>query len=978
MVAQAIADLQGMTHFDSLGMLRGMDALAESHDALDSEEEGSAASMSLASDLQDFEPHREHGEPDQAIGQLRGDAPPVEALDEDSWDFGTVTRPPGKEVSYSYTEELINFDLAVRLSQTEVMKSTKYNSLSWAEILLIFARRARDITAQGVGLITSAWWESKREVKWPGRRYSGISGQKPSHLPEEERSSPGGFAGLSPFGLPRTLRAILRCGVGLTDIDMEISHVQLQLMLGPMLKLEMPVTSTIWENRAAVLEDIVRSEWGRNKTVKHAKRLLVMIIYGMQLPRGLPPIMQEFELEQHRFTASVLNAYPREAKLVRKPATLVFYLIERMERRVIDSIVSLGRSHGLKARSYEHDGITGPERWSSLIGPIKDQLGVVVSIKPVPKDYEELEVLLQGVFGQDYRLDLPELTPDRVQELLEDPLHRALYSLEAGDVDHDAFARVVARELDGTFAIEREDKENLTVQWFDKARKIWVRAGGARRLWCETTSILRRVAKPRNADGEYEPAPGKYGNKHFVSSVVDMLKCHLPAATELEDLDGDTARFLLRFSCGKVLDFRTGEVRPARPEDRISQCTGKPFRPFKDEGIEQLLLEINNFWAQGGTDVGFFFAQRLDKLVGESKLYGLFYGLTEDHNLALWLLKQCARAIAGVPGVEEVLWMSDSRGSNGKGCVLALLKHALGIKNGYYGTLTYEKHFLGTGQARWGNDPDLAACEGKRVIVVNEGPDLKDSRQPLNVALIKRLTCGSDDPISSTAKYKDPSFWQPQCLLAFATNFTPSFPTEDGGVKSRLSYVYMPFSFVQNPKPDSMERKLDTSIKTDLVPKLVPELMYWAVFLVQGIMMQRSSRVLLPRPPKVVEDSDIHFLSAPSSLEAQRRGKEYIEGFLVPWEREMGRPATRTEIQKHFKETHEHADIRASLQGYLREAEGRTRFSQRFQGQSYTVYKARLQGGKVSDSETVPLVVVTIRDFKPHAGAEEPSAEQDS
>ena len=64
------------------------------------------------------------------------------------------------------------------------------------------------------------------------------------------------------------------------------------------------------------------------------------------------------------------------------------------------------------------------------------------------------------------------------------------------------------------------------------------------------------------------PAPSLYGNDRFFVPVANIVKTYLPTATTMPDLDGSNARFLLRFACGNVLDFRTGEVRLAQPADR--------------------------------------------------------------------------------------------------------------------------------------------------------------------------------------------------------------------------------------------------------------------------------------------------------------------------------------------------------------------------------------------------------------------------
>ena len=93
----------------------------------------------------------------------------------------------------------------------------------------------------GIGVITSAWWEPQHEVNWSGRRYSGVVGKAPTSMPVEEQAAPRGFAGLSPFALPRVLRQVLRCGTGIVDLDLNLSHLQVQIHGNA----EMPITRAI-------------------------------------------------------------------------------------------------------------------------------------------------------------------------------------------------------------------------------------------------------------------------------------------------------------------------------------------------------------------------------------------------------------------------------------------------------------------------------------------------------------------------------------------------------------------------------------------------------------------------------------------------------------------------------------------------------------------------------------------------------------
>jgi phage/plasmid-associated DNA primase len=238
-----------------------------------------------------------------------------------------------------------------------------------------------------------------------------------------------------------------------------------------------------------------------------------------------------------------------------------------------------------------------------------------------------------------------------------------------------------------------------------------------------------------------------------------------------------------------------------------------------------------------------------------SALYRIFFGFFEDHNVSLWLLKQSVRAVAGHPGYEEVLFLVDGRGSNGKGAWLAIMKAVLGIDNGYYGTLEYEKHLIGLGMsAKNVNNPGIAELAGKRFVAVNESPE------SCAVTLIKRLASGGDDPILATAKYKDPAVFQPQCLLAFCTNKSPDFPPKDGGFKSRCSYVNMPFEWVENPTGPG-QRGIDINVKEQIARTIQSVFLFWAVHLTPGLLRPKA-RAIMPAPAKVQEDNADQFAAA--------------------------------------------------------------------------------------------------------------------
>lgn len=219
------------------------------------------------------------------------------------------------------------------------------------------------------------------------------------------------------------------------------------------------------------------------------------------------------------------------------------------------------------------------------------------------------------------------------------------------------------------------------------------------------------------------------------------------------------------------------------------------------------------------------------------------YGLFEDHSVALWMLRHFVCAAAGLGGYEGMLFMVDPRGTNG----------------GYYASLEYAKHFMGTGASKSNiNNPNIAALVGRRVVAVNETPSEGHggSSGTFNTTLAKSLASG-DEPLSAMAKYKDPMSYKPQCLLVFCTNCNPEVPGNDGGFKSRVSYVTMPFEWVAQPTEPG-QRRIDVSIKERVVKTLQPEFFFWARLLAPGLLNPKG-RLITPQPIKVLEDKEVQF-----------------------------------------------------------------------------------------------------------------------
>ena len=209
-----------------------------------------------------------------------------------------------------------------------------------------------------------------------------------------------------------------------------------------------------------------------------------------------------------------------------------------------------------------------PARKALLVNPLL-RSGIKTKIKSIPKDWCELREYLGRAFPC-LPEDLPPLPDEARDEVLESALAQALCSLEDGPPNHDAFAEVLAAALEPGYAVEREDKENVVIQWFCSKRSRVIRGGGQRRILNRIRPILSRVALPIGPKGQKLPAPSLYGNSGFLTPVAHLVRNRIPLAEELPPIDGVQSAGLLLGSDGWLIDFRTAEVRRGQASDRIS------------------------------------------------------------------------------------------------------------------------------------------------------------------------------------------------------------------------------------------------------------------------------------------------------------------------------------------------------------------------------------------------------------------------
>ena len=259
-----------------------------------------------------------------------------------------------------------------------------------------------------------------------------------------------------------------------------------------------------------------------------------------------------------------------------------------------------------------------------------------------------------------------------------------------------------------------------------------------------------------------------------------------PLSIDGEELDKQP--YLLAFKNG-VVDLRSGDFRPGRPDDYILNACPIEWSDLKARADEweEFLLSCHD----GDKEMVAF----LQRVLG----YGVM-GARDDH---YWFV------------------FYGARGRNGKDTLFKVLGETLG--HDLAGVIPTEL-LLETKMPRNPSapSPDIMSLRGKRIAVAAEAED----KQRMAMAKIKTLTGGGNiqgrglqDKLLTT--------WKPTHLLFLHTNEIPRAKADDDAFWSRLLAVPWRVRFVDDPTtPD--ERKRDPKMEQKLLQNL-PGIAAWLV-----------------------------------------------------------------------------------------------------------------------------------------------------
>lgn len=235
-----------------------------------------------------------------------------------------------------------------------------------------------------------------------------------------------------------------------------------------------------------------------------------------------------------------------------------------------------------------------------------------------------------------------------------------------------------------------------------------------------------------------------------------------------------------------VIDLRTGELRPGRPEDYM-RCAS----PVEWRGLDTQCPQWDTFLQQ-------VFQKTPDIPPYLQRLFG--YGITG----LTW------------EAVFPILWGDNGR--NGKGTLLETVGAVLGND---LALSTKADSLMDSGRSN-GNAPQPFVYEmrGKRIVWASE---TKDGRK-IDAALLKLLTGG--DTLNVRTLHGKPVSFPPTHLVLLITNHRPHIPADDPATWFRVNLIPFVERFV--PEPTKGEHLSDPALKDKLLAE-APGILAWLV-----------------------------------------------------------------------------------------------------------------------------------------------------
>ena len=299
---------------------------------------------------------------------------------------------------------------------------------------------------------------------------------------------------------------------------------------------------------------------------------------------------------------------------------------------------------------------------------------------------------------------------------------------------------------------------------------------------------------------QMEKRAGVLNSSRGVNACIKFTLANLDPLIAKPDVWGSDP-WLLGVENG-VIDLRTGELRPGRPEDYIRRAC-----PVEWKGLDCPAP----LWERS-----------LSEIIGAAD------------GVVPYLQKVLGYAVTGLSTEPLFLMLYGDRGRNGKTVIMETLKKVLGP---YMGPVPAEMLL----DRNIPKDPDSASptimqLNGLRIVWASE----TNENRRFSTSQVKLLS-GSDSLSGRYLWDKENTEFRPTHTLFLLTNFLPRAPAHDTAFWERLRLLNFPYRFVDQPKGE-FDRQRNPALEEGLESEL-SGILAW---LVRGCLLYRTEKLIPP------------------------------------------------------------------------------------------------------------------------------------
>ncbi|NEB08472.1 hypothetical protein G3I32_06230 [Streptomyces coelicoflavus] len=332
-------------------------------------------------------------------------------------------------------------------------------------------------------------------------------------------------------------------------------------------------------------------------------------------------------------------------------------------------------------------------------------------------------------------------------------LQRALLD-PSSEVRHVNYAKFVADQCG------HELRHVQHVGWYRWNGRVWEATGddgAAMQAITDAARVLMRHGAENSGDMGWAAAAANKMLVNFQRRAIVAEMAVLPQLRATVD-DLDSHRHLLTFRNGTV-DLRTGELKPHKPADMLTQCANVDYVP--DAECPRWLRFVDEVFP-GDPELQRYYQTFLGvSITGEVR----------EHALGVWY---------------------GEHGRNGKGTTIRTMQKVFGHDVVHEVPFTIFENVRGQAV----HTEQIAALRGKRLVVAQEG----NQGVPMNTALLKNLSGG--DRISTRHLHGKVFSFEPTFTIVLATNYLPEFGSGGAALWARTKAMLFGVSFADRRDPE--------------------------------------------------------------------------------------------------------------------------------------------------------------------------------